>query len=151
MCLSREYRNYRLKDVAASPHFRALYDTVHSDDSQKDPSCLVFEWMDHDLRSVIAPELRSRPILPQVVSRAVLSALDVLKSLHGVHTGNSRQEQSRTFDSSKQMLTQITYTSLTLMGTLRSPNSETSGIVGALKTLTPIRANHMMQWSRMVP
>jgi hypothetical protein len=98
MCLRREYRNYRLKDIATSSHFRALVDTVHSDDSQNDPSCLVFEWMDHDLRSIFAPELRSRPIPPRVVSRAVLSALEVLKSLNAVHTGKGCRE--RLFSSS---------------------------------------------------
>jgi hypothetical protein len=45
--------------------------------------------MDHDLRSIIAPKLRSRPDLPKAVSSAVLSALDVLKSVNGVHTGRS--------------------------------------------------------------
>jgi hypothetical protein len=81
-----------------SHHFRALVDTIHSDDTREDPSCLVFGWMNHDLRSIFAPELRSRPVLPKVVSRAVLSALDVLKSLDAVHTGESYRKQASIID-----------------------------------------------------
>lgn len=87
MCLRREYDNYQVQEIAACQHIRALCDTVRSDDSPDDLSCLVFEWMDFDLRSIIAPELRSRPVLPKAVSSAVLSALAVLKSVNGVHTG----------------------------------------------------------------
>lgn len=89
MCLRREYRNYRIEDIASSPYIRALCDTVRSDKDQDGPSCLVFEWMDHDLRSVTAPEFRSNPRLPRAVSTAVLSALRVLKTLNAVHTGSS--------------------------------------------------------------
>ncbi|KAF2873062.1 kinase-like domain-containing protein [Massariosphaeria phaeospora] len=85
MCLRREYRNYRIEDIASSPYIRALCDTV-SDEDQDSPSCLVFEWMDYDLRSVTAPEFRSNPRLPRAVSTAVLSVLRVLKTLNAVHT-----------------------------------------------------------------
>lgn len=86
MCLSREYHNYKIKEIATSPYIRALCDVVQSQ-PQEEPSCLVFEWMDHDLRGVTAPEFRSNPKLPKAVSSGVLSALSVLKSLNAIHTG----------------------------------------------------------------
>lgn len=86
-CLDREYRNYNIREIAACPHIRALCDTVPSPDKPGDTSCLVFEWMDQSLTTMTAPELRKRPILPKVVSSAILSALAVLKALNAVHTG----------------------------------------------------------------
>ncbi|KAF1848207.1 kinase-like protein [Cucurbitaria berberidis CBS 394.84] len=86
MCLKREYRNYKIDDIASSPYIRAMCDTVRFNEHQDDPSCLVFEWMDHDLRSITAPEFRGNARLPKVVSKAVLSALNVLKTLNAVHT-----------------------------------------------------------------
>ncbi|KAH8707035.1 kinase-like domain-containing protein [Phaeosphaeriaceae sp. PMI808] len=86
MCLRREYRNYSIDEIASSPYIRALYDTVQLNESQDDPPCLVFEWMDHDLRAVTAPEFRSNPKLPKAVSHGVLLALNVLKTLDAVHT-----------------------------------------------------------------
>lgn len=89
MCLKREHRNYGIGSIASSPHIRALRDTVRADDDdgQDDPSALVFEWMDHDLRAVTAPEFRSNPKLPRAASIAILSALSVLNELDAVHTG----------------------------------------------------------------
>ncbi|KAA8626730.1 SPS1 Serine threonine protein kinase [Pyrenophora tritici-repentis] len=89
MCLKREHRNYRIPAIASSPHIRAMYDTIHSEEEHhqdEEPSCLVFEWMNQDLHSVPPPEFRSNPKLPKVVSKAVLSALDVFKTLNAVHT-----------------------------------------------------------------
>lgn len=87
MCLRREYHNYRIDEIASSPYIRALYDTVDLSKSQDDPPCLVFEWMDHDLRAITAPEFRSNPKLPKAVSHGILSALNVLKTTDAVHTG----------------------------------------------------------------
>jgi hypothetical protein len=87
MCLRREYHNYGFSEIASSPVIRALRDTVWSNEERDNPSCLVFEWMDQDLESVIAPKFRGSEILPKVVSKAVLSALSVLKTLGAVHTG----------------------------------------------------------------
>jgi serine/threonine protein kinase len=87
MCLTREYHNYGFSEIASSPFIRALRDTVWSNQDRDNPSCLVFEWIDQDLESVTAPTFRGRPILPKVVSKAVLSALSVLKTLGAVHTG----------------------------------------------------------------
>ncbi|KAH7388831.1 kinase-like domain-containing protein [Pyrenochaeta sp. MPI-SDFR-AT-0127] len=86
MCLRREIRNYRIDEIASSPYIRALYDTVQWNESQDDPPCLVFEWMDYDLRAITAPEFRSNPKLPKAVSYGVLSALDVFRTLDAVHT-----------------------------------------------------------------
>ncbi|KAF2754239.1 kinase-like protein [Pseudovirgaria hyperparasitica] len=87
MCLRREYRNYSIPAIASSPHIRAMCDTIPSDSKHEDElPCLVFEWMDVDLRSVYAIDFRSRPALPRAVSKAVLSALHTLKTLDAVHT-----------------------------------------------------------------
>ncbi|RMZ67134.1 CMGC kinase [Pyrenophora seminiperda CCB06] len=85
VCLKREHHNYQIDEVASSPYIRALHDTVVLDESQDGPPCLVFEWMDQDLRVVSAPEFRSNPKLPRAVSHGVLSALHALKAAGGVH------------------------------------------------------------------
>jgi hypothetical protein len=56
MCLRREHRNYRIGEIASSPYFRSLRDTVWSDQDGDSPSSLVFEWMDQDLTSVPMPQ-----------------------------------------------------------------------------------------------
>ena len=85
--LKREYRNYQNPEIASCPHIRTLYDVVRQNEAQEDPICLVFEWMDHDLRSTPANVFRSDQRLPRVVSKAALSALTVFKVLNAVHTG----------------------------------------------------------------
>ncbi|KAF1946415.1 hypothetical protein EJ02DRAFT_499956 [Clathrospora elynae] len=88
MCLRREYRNYRIKNIASSPYIRALCDTVQGDGyNDEGPSCLVFEWIDHDLQADTTPEFRSNLALPRAVFTSVLSMLSVLKKLNAVHTG----------------------------------------------------------------
>lgn len=89
ICLMREYHNYGFSEITSSPFIRALCDTVWSNQDQDNPSCPVFELMDQDLESVTAPKFRGSPILPKVVSKAVLSALSVLKTLGAVHTGRN--------------------------------------------------------------
>jgi len=85
--LKREYRNYRNPEIASCPHIRTLYDVVRQNEAQEDPIYLVFEWMDHDLRSTPANVFRSDQRLPRVVFKAALSALTVFKVLNAVHTG----------------------------------------------------------------
>ncbi|MCJ1259168.1 hypothetical protein MMC24_007004 [Lignoscripta atroalba] len=84
--LKREYRNYGISEIASCPYIRTLYDTVRPDEDSGDPPCLVFEWMDLDLRSVPANQFRGDPRLPKIVSKAVLSALKRFKRLNAVHT-----------------------------------------------------------------
>jgi serine/threonine protein kinase len=88
IALKREYRNHRIFEIASCPYIRTLYDTVPSNEDQHNSPCLVFEWMDLDLRSVPANRFRGDPRLPRVVSNAVLSALKLFKMLNAVHTGN---------------------------------------------------------------
>jgi hypothetical protein len=87
IALKREYRNHMITEIASCPYIRTLYDTVRSNENQHDPGCLVLEWMDLDLRSVQANRFRGDPRLPKVVSKAVLSALELFKKLNVVHTG----------------------------------------------------------------
>ena len=89
LTLRREYRNYRISEIASSPYIRSLRDTIWSDQDGDNPSSLVFEWMDHTLTRVPMPLLRANPLLPKTVSKAVLSALSVLKTLNAIHTGNT--------------------------------------------------------------
>ena len=89
MALKREYRNYGISEIALCPYIRMLHDVVQSNGDLQDPPCLVFEWMDLDLRSVPAHRFRGDSRLPKVVSIAVLSALETFKTLNAVHTGDS--------------------------------------------------------------
>ena len=51
-------------------------------------SCLVLEFMEHDLRSVPSEMFRGNDELPKVVARSVLSALQVLsEKFKAIHTG----------------------------------------------------------------
>ena len=88
MTLRREYRNYRIGEIASSPHIRSLRDTIWSDQDGDNPSSLVFEWMDQTLTGTPMPLLRANPLLPKAVFKAVLSALSVLKTLNAIHSGN---------------------------------------------------------------
>jgi len=92
MRLRREQRNYRRGNIASSPHVRALLDTVpvyefHTGQPRDSGTPhLVFEWMDHALRAITAPQFRRNPALPRAVAHGVLSALAALRTLDAVHT-----------------------------------------------------------------
>ncbi|KAF2761991.1 kinase-like protein [Pseudovirgaria hyperparasitica] len=107
MVLRREYRNYGIRDIASCAYIRRLRDVVavpaavDGEEEEEgggkggegeemmnthDPDGLVFEWMDTDLRCVPASRFRGDARLPKGVSRAVLSALDVFRTLGLVHT-----------------------------------------------------------------
>jgi hypothetical protein len=88
MPLHREYRNHKISKIVSCPYIQTLYDVVLPYDHSNDAPFLIFEWMDLDLRSVPAARFRGDPKLPKVVSKAVLSALEVFKKLNAVHTGN---------------------------------------------------------------
>ena len=95
-CLKRELHNYKLPAVASCPYIRTLYDVIGPgrDDAKvdnattEDPLCMVFEWMDHDLRTVPSDQYRRNSNLPKIIAKSVLSALALLKTQYGaVHTG----------------------------------------------------------------
>jgi len=97
VCFKRERSNYRLPAIISCQYIRTLYDVVgpEEDDAQaesalttEDPPCMVFEWMEHDLRTVPSEQFRQNLHLPKIVAKSVLSALEVLKTEYGaVHTG----------------------------------------------------------------
>jgi hypothetical protein len=89
IALKREYRNYRVPEIASCPYIRTLYDIVRPSDDPQELPYLIFEWMDLDLRSVPANQFRGDQKLPKTVFKAVLSALKLFKKLNAVHTGNS--------------------------------------------------------------
>jgi hypothetical protein len=87
----RERSNYELPHMASCKTIRALRDVIGFDiDPQKplEPQCMVFEWMDQDLRTVPYSRFRSRPGLPRVIARSVLETLAFLKETYGAfHSG----------------------------------------------------------------
>jgi hypothetical protein len=98
ICFKRESENYKLPVIADCRHIRALYDVIGPDEgdaqvfsiseTEDDPVCMVFEWMDHDLRTVSSDQFRQHSNLPKVIARSVLSALALFKAQYnGIHTG----------------------------------------------------------------
>lgn len=81
---NRERNNYELPHMASCKTIRALRDVIGFD-SQKplEPQCMVFEWMDQDLRTVPYSKFRSKPELPRVIARSVLETLAFLKETYG--------------------------------------------------------------------
>lgn len=93
VALRREYNHYKNPDIASSPYIRTLYDTVGSfegnvrPDSTENQPCLVLEWMETDLRSLSSYQYRDGSCLPKLVSKSVLSALDIFRRNNTIHTG----------------------------------------------------------------
>lgn len=94
--LKREYNNYIVPDIGSSLYVRSMYEAIgrfedNSPEQQRNsitqnPLYLVFEWMDTDLRSVLPHNFRSDSDLPRLVSKSVLSALDLFKEYRTTHT-----------------------------------------------------------------
>lgn len=113
MCLRREYRNYRIGEIASSPYFRSLCDTVWPDQDEDNPSSLVFEWMDQTLTSVPMLQFRANQLLPKTVSKAILSALSVLRTLNAIYTGKCTY--TVVISSTEQVQTSVPITSFSPM------------------------------------
>lgn len=102
VALNREYQRYQVPDIASNPYIRNLYDTVgmfeggmgDGTEVAEEPPCLVLEWMDTDLRCLPSQQFRHASHLPKIVSRSVLSALDVFKKHNLMHTGKCPTSQS---------------------------------------------------------
>lgn len=95
-CLKREHNNYKLPAIASCQHIRALQDLILEEDVTQEgnasrteyPCCMVFEWMDYDLRSVPSDKFRENSILPKIIARSVLSTLALLNTQYNaIHTG----------------------------------------------------------------
>lgn len=97
ICWEREYSNYRLRAVASCQYIRTLYDVIEPDGGDapventpktEDPLCMVFEWMEHDLRIVPSDRFRECSNLPKTIAKSVLSALALLKTQYNaIHSG----------------------------------------------------------------
>ncbi len=100
MALAREYEIYEGPGpVKTHPFIRKLHDVVGQwemieergrarfDKPSEDPPCLVFEWMDHVLWNVRAEPYREKSVLPKVIARSVLEALNLLALANVMHTG----------------------------------------------------------------
>lgn len=97
ICLKRELYNHGLSAVASCQCIRTLFDVagVDKEDGEAEDTstieeslCLVFEWMEHDLRVVPSGNFRQNSALPAIIAKSVLSALALLKSRYnGIHTG----------------------------------------------------------------
>ena len=86
---NRERNNYELPHMASCKTIRALRDVIGFDSQTPlEPQCMVFEWMDQDLRTVPYSRFRSKPGLPRVIARSVLETLAFLKETYGAfHSG----------------------------------------------------------------
>ena len=87
--LKRVHECYQNPAVQSSWHLRALYDAidVHGPAATSASYCLAFEWMDCTLKDLSFKAHGQSRVLHKSISKAVLEALDVLKSQHLVHTG----------------------------------------------------------------
>lgn len=136
--LQRELHNYRLAAVASSQHFRSLHDTfgtdkddgddgpVPYDSTTEEPLCMVFEWMDTDMRGVPSYQFRQNANLPRTVAKSVLSALAVLKTKYNaIHAGEFPASRPRIYRRlKKQTSTPTTSSSPTLTDLLQWRRSE---------------------------
>jgi hypothetical protein len=96
VALRREYRNYQIPALASSRFIRTMYEVVgpiEANECSTQPGCLVFEYMDTVLRKVPSNLFRDSN-LPKGISKSVLSALEVMRAQHKVHTGKSPCHQS---------------------------------------------------------
>lgn len=95
VALRCEYNNSKNPDIASSPYIRTFYDAigsfeedVHQDSTAtENPPCLVFEWMETDLRSLSSLQYRDGSPIPKIISKSVLSALESFKRNNIIHTG----------------------------------------------------------------
>jgi hypothetical protein len=96
ICLKREYDSYQLPAVASCQYIRTLCDVESyrdeagvGDASATDyPIYMVFEWMEHNLRTLPSDQFRENSNLPRAIAKSVLSALALLKTKYGaIHTG----------------------------------------------------------------
>lgn len=87
--LKWEHQCYQNPAIRASQRLRAFYDAINVHESSVPESsyCLAFEWMDCTLKDLTSEAHRRNLVLHKSISKAVLEALDVLKSQHLVHTG----------------------------------------------------------------
>ncbi|KAF2134667.1 kinase-like protein [Dothidotthia symphoricarpi CBS 119687] len=86
--LKHEHGCYMNPAIRSSQNIRAMYDAidVHGSFASKRPYCLAFEWMDCTLKDVCSISHRLDSVLHQSIARAILGALDTLKSQRLVHT-----------------------------------------------------------------
>lgn len=97
-CLNRERWNHKLPGVAPCQYIRSLHDVIGPDEdatttgsdstSDGDFSCLVLEWMEHDLRTVPLDRFRRNPNILRIIAKSILMALSMIKEQYnGIHTG----------------------------------------------------------------
>ncbi|PSN61286.1 kinase-like protein [Corynespora cassiicola Philippines] len=74
--------------ILSSAHLRTLYEgiDVHESSTPEPSYCLACEWMDCTLKDLPSRPYWQSRALHKAISKAVLSALDVLKSQHLVHS-----------------------------------------------------------------
>ena len=97
ICLRRENDNYKLPAIASCQYIRTLVDIigpkgvdtqVDNEFTMKESLCLVFEWMEQDLRTLPSDQFRENSNLPKIIAKSVLSALALLQNQYNaIHTG----------------------------------------------------------------
>lgn len=95
-CLDREHHSHQHPTIKSSPYIRRLQDVIGTfgagDEEEKaeseDAPCLVFEWMENVLWKVRSDAFRQNLILPKVIAKSVLSALNLLDTEYdAIHSG----------------------------------------------------------------
>jgi len=94
--LRRELQQYDHADSNQCDYILTLYDFVDSDvDEPSDadeatdevPFCLIFKWMEQNLKMTPPDPYREKSVLPKVVAKSILSALARINKEGGsVHT-----------------------------------------------------------------
>ena len=89
-------------------------------EQEPEPDCMVFEWMDYELRHVPPMNHRSGSNLPRLVAKSILGAIvDLSKTLKAVHTGKAIVPLIQRLLTSWQTSTLIIYWSLIPMARIR--------------------------------
>ncbi|KAJ8118876.1 hypothetical protein OPT61_g210 [Boeremia exigua] len=86
--LKWEHKCYQNPVILSSSHLRTLYEGInlHGCSTPESSFCLAFEWMDCTPKNLSSDMYQQRHVLHKSASKAVLSALDILKSQRLVHT-----------------------------------------------------------------
>ncbi|RMZ72446.1 serine threonine kinase [Pyrenophora seminiperda CCB06] len=86
--LKQEHKYYQNPAIQSSSYLRTLYEgiDIHESLTPESSYCLAFEWMDCTLEGLPSEKYGQSCILHKNISKAVLSAIDVLNSQHLIHT-----------------------------------------------------------------
>lgn len=76
----------KLDDVIGQGEMDREHGHTSFDKTSEDPPCLIFEWMEHILWNVHTDPYCERSLLPKMIARSILKALNVFTSANVIHT-----------------------------------------------------------------